>query len=244
MESAPTWGVYGGGNVPDFEPPRCGGRERPPYGTGEIRRPPGKMQSPRYTVGADSISARFTAAQGSAGGINPAPTGKFCVSGKPGTAMFVPVCRGPRPSRRGPRQGRPGRYGIGPYMGCLRRRGVPGTMRASSPTYLCNYARSAFSRQTRTSSTVVGADSISARFSAARGLREGHAPPLHAVRERPAKWDCRGHPGERRAGCPHPAAPRGSSGFRGRDKSRPYEQILHLGAAKTPPHSSFLIPHS
>ena len=106
---------------PDFEPPRCGGRERPPYGPGETRRPPGKMQPPRCTVGADSISARFAAA---------------------------------------------------------------------------------------------------------RGLREGHAPPLHAVRERPAKWACRGRPGERRAGCPHPAAPCGKAGFRGRDKSRPYGQIL------------------
>ena len=47
MESAPTWGVCGGGNVPDFEPPRCGGRERPPYGAGETRRPPGKYNSPR-----------------------------------------------------------------------------------------------------------------------------------------------------------------------------------------------------
>ena len=59
-----------------------------------------------------------------------------------------------------------------------------------------------------------------------RGVREGHAPPLHAVRERPAKWDCRIRPGERRAGCPHPAAPRGRAVFRGRDKSRPYGQIL------------------
>ena len=73
----------GGGNVPDFEPPRCGGRERPPYGPGKTRRPTGKMQPPRCTVGADSISARFTAAQGSAGGINPAPTNKFYVLGQP-----------------------------------------------------------------------------------------------------------------------------------------------------------------
>ena len=122
IESAPTWGVCGGGNVPDFEPTRCGGRERPPYGTGETRRPPGKMQPPwllQTHVGDD--------------------------------ARIVP--------------------------GCLRRRGV----------------------------------------------REGHAPPLHAVRARPAKWACRGHPDERRAGCPHPAAPRVKAGFRRRDKSRPYE---------------------
>ena len=110
MESAPTWGVCGGGNVPDFEPPRCGGRERPPYGAGETRRPPGKMQFPRPLqthVGDD--------------------------------ARIVP--------------------------GCSRRRRV----------------------------------------------REGHAPPLHGIRARPAKWACRGRPGERRAGCPHPAAPRGKA---------------------------------
>ena len=59
-----------------------------------------------------------------------------------------------------------------------------------------------------------------------RGVREGHAPPLHGIRARPAKWDCRGHPGERRAGCPHPAAPCGRAGFRGRDESRPYGKIL------------------
>ena len=81
MESAPTWGVRGGGNVPGFEFQRCGGRERPPYGPGKTRRPPGKMQPPRCTVGADSISARFAAARSSAGGINPAPTNKFCALG-------------------------------------------------------------------------------------------------------------------------------------------------------------------
>ena len=224
MESAPTWGVCGGGNVPGFEFQRCGGCERPPYGAGETRRPPGKMQFPRPLqthVGDDArivpgCSRRRGVREGhapplhavrgrpakwdcrsrpgerrpgcphpaapcgragSAGGINPAPTGKFCVPGKPGATMFAPVCRGgPWPSRGGTRQGRPGRYRIGPYMGCLRRRGVPGTMRASSPTYLCNYARSAFSRQTRTSSTVVGADSISARFTAARGSAGGINP--------------------------------------------------------------------
>ena len=73
-------------------------------------------------------SSRRTPAarQGSAGGINPAPTGKFCVSGKPGATMFAPVCRGgPRPSRgEGSAAGQPGRYRIGPYMGCLRRRGM------------------------------------------------------------------------------------------------------------------------
>ncbi len=80
----------------------------------------------------------------------------------------------------------------------------------------------------------VGADSISARFAAARGLREGHAPPLHGIQARPAKWACRGRPGERRAGCPHPAGPRGGAGFRGRDKSRPYGQILCFRQTEQP----------
>ena len=70
----------------------------------------------------------------------------------------------------------------------------------------------------------VGADSISARFAPPRGLREGHAPPLHAIRVRPANRDGRGHPGGRRAGCPHPAGPCGGANARGRDKSLPYDQ--------------------
>ena len=39
-----------------------------------------------------------------------------------------------------------------------------------------------------------------------------------------AKPDGRNHPGVRRAGCPHPAAPCGGANTRGRDKSRPYDQ--------------------
>ena len=50
---------------------------------------------------------------------------------------------------------------------------------------------------------------------AAQGLRAGHAPPLHGIRARPAKWDCRSRPGERRAGCPHPADPAAGQGSAG-----------------------------
>ena len=101
----------------------------------------------------------------------------------------------------------------------------PGSRRRERPPYGAGETRRPpgkmqFPRYT------VGADSISARFAAARGSREGHAPPLHGIRARPAKRDCRSRPGKRRAGCPHPAAPRGKAGFRGRDKSRPYGQIL------------------
>ena len=59
----------------------------------------------------------------SAGGINPALRANFSFQANRAAAMFAPVCRGgPWPSRGGTRHGRPGRYGIGPYMGCLRRR--------------------------------------------------------------------------------------------------------------------------
>ena len=185
MESAPTWVVRGGGNVPGFEFQRCGGRKRPPYGPGETRRPPGKIQSPRYTVGADSISARFAAARGSAGGINPAPTGKFCVSGKSGGRDVCP--------------------------------GLQGRAMALPRGYAAGQAGPIWNRP------------LHGVFAAARGLREGHAPPLHAVRERPAKWDCRGRPGERRAGCPHPAGPRGGGNVPGFEFQR-------CGGRKRPPY--------
>ena len=41
--------------------------------------------------------------------------------------------------------------------------------------------------------------------------------------KRPTKRDGPDHPGNRRAGCPHPAGPCGGANIRGRDKSRPYE---------------------
>ena len=149
-------------------------------GIGRGSRPPGKMQSPRCTVGADSISARFAAARGSAGGINPAPTGKFCVSGKSGGRDVCPGLQGRFAARQG---------------GPIWNRPLHGV------------------------------------FTAAQGLREGHAPPLHAVRERPAKRDCRGRPGERRAGCPHPAGPRGGGNVPGFEFQR-------CGGRERPPYGT------
>ena len=48
------------------------------------------------------------------------------------------------------------------------------------------------------------------------------SPTNHGTRS--TKPDKRSHPGGRRAGCPHPAGPRGGANARGRDKSRPYDQ--------------------
>ena len=67
-----------------------------------------------------------------------------------------------------------------------------------------------------------------------RGLREGHAPPLHGIRARPAKWDCRGRPGERRAGCPHPAGPRGAANARGRDLRPKSRRCAAVGLRNAP----------
>ena len=44
-----------------------------------------------------------------------------------------------------------------------------------------------------------------------QGPREGHGPPLQTFRTRPAQLDSRNHPDVRRAGCPHPAGPRGKT---------------------------------
>ena len=43
------------------------------------------------------------------------------------------------------------------------------------------------------------------------------------------------HPGGRRAGCPHPAALYAAANPRGRDKSRPYGQILRFEPTETAP---------
>ena len=58
---------------------------------------------------------------------------------------------------------------------------------------------------------------------AAQGSAGGPWPSPTNHGERPAKWEGHTPSGGRRAGCPHPAAPRGDGNTRGRDKSLPYE---------------------
>ena len=138
---------------PDFEPPRCGGRKRPPYG-------PGKH------------------------------------GGQPGNA--TPVVH------------RRGGFHIRPVCGGTEFRG----RNKSRP-----YGKILCFRQTERLRCLP-------RFAG-----EGHAPPLHAVRERPAKWDCRGRPGERRAGCPHPAGPRGG-------RNVPGFEFQRCGGRERPPYGT------
>ena len=53
--------------------------------------------------------------------------------------------------------------------------------------------------------------------------REGHGPPLQTMANAAANRCGLDHPGDRRAGCPHPAGPRGGANACGRDKSLPYK---------------------
>ena len=125
MESAPTNGGKARGqpgkrgpgnaaNPPFLNSPRCGGRERPPYGTGKTWRPTGKMwrcKVPREgrgpplqtmadvqptgkaqpCVNTNLCRGRCSHRPGSlapprtpAGGINPAPTNRGKARGQPG----------------------------------------------------------------------------------------------------------------------------------------------------------------
>ena len=57
----------------------------------------------------------------------------------------------------------------------------------------------------------VGADSISARPAPPQAPRAGYDPPPANLGRHPARRDGRAHPNGRRAGCPHPAAPRAAA---------------------------------
>ena len=75
-------------------------------------------------------------------------------------------------------------------------------------------------RSPRPWKTPVGADSISARFAVARGSAGGACPSPTNRGKRPTKRDGPDHPGNRRAGCPHPAGPAASHGPA--ERSRPF----------------------
>ena len=79
------------------------------------------------------------------------------------------------------------------------------------------------------SQTPVGADSISARFAAGQGPAGGINPSPTNRGERPAKREGHAPPGGRRAGCPHPAAPRGGARFR-------FLKFPRCGGRKRPPY--------
>ena len=78
-------------------------------------------------------------------------------------------------------------------------------------------ARSQPGKCPRRAATPVGADSISARGPRRIARLAGGACPSPTNRgKRPTKWDALNRPGGRRAGCPHPAAPRAAANTRGR----------------------------
>ena len=160
-------GPCGGANAPVLKLPRCGGRERPPYGAGENA----------------AANRKIAAAQTPAGGYGIRPYGRWL---------------GPRPNKKpqpcGIANPRRGRFHIGPDRGGA---GLPG-------------------RDLRPKS----------RRCAAVGLRNA---PAGAVNPAPTNKfyvlgnrDGRRHPGERRAGCPHPAGPHAAARSPGGYGIRPY----------------------
>ena len=56
--------------------------------------------------------------------------------------------------------------------------------------------------------------------------REGHGPPLQTFRNAPPNRNGRDHPGDRRAGCPHPAGPHGGANVCGRIWNPPLRSMV------------------
>ena len=153
----------------------CGKGMPLPYIPSGNDRPHGKAGCPpggKPIVGADSISARGACGAAGLPGTMQAssPTG-VCYN----TEVVVSrLAAGPAVVRRG---------GIYPSRGRLRRRGV--RRDEGIPPYRSFY-RFRIYRESR--------------VFPARDLREGHAPPLHAFRQRPATWEGR-MPARRKTHC-------------------------------------------
>ena len=168
---------------------------------------------PQTPVGADSISARFAAGKVPREGHGPplqtmANTGPNGKGTRPRAAVGRDALIPPHPAAAG-------------TFPVLNFDGAAGVN--ARPTGRGNMAACRETAGPAPSQTPVGADSISARFAARQGPGGGPCPPPTNHGERPAKWEGHTPPGGRRAGCPHPAAPRGGGSARGRDKSLPYE---------------------
>ena len=211
-----------------FKLPMCGGRERPPYKTGNMRRPTGKLR-PRVTT--NPCRGRFHIGPGTprhrkhpgrdlrpksrrcaavglrnapAGAVNPAPTNEFCASGQTGTAATHPDDR-----RAGcPHPAAPRGGANVSILNCQCAAGVN-----ARPTKPKKCRGQPGNRGPALQQTPVGDDSISAREP------RGTANTPGGINPAPTNKFCASgqtgtaatHPDDRRAGCPHPAAPRGGA---------------------------------
>ena len=180
---------------------------------------PAPSQTP---VGADSISARFAAAQGSAGGPWPSLTnhGERPANGK-GTRPRAAVGRDalipPHPAAAGTPAG-----GINPsptnHEGAAAKRASRGPAVISD---LCRGRCSHCARRRVSEANRATGPALRPEI-APRGLwrckvpREGHGPPLQTMANTGPNGKGTRPSGGRRAGCPHPAAPRGDANACGR----------------------------
>ena len=203
---------------------------------------PAPSQTP---VGADSISARFAAAQGPAGGINPSPTNHGRPSAKRakrGPAVISGLCRG-RCLHCARRRVSEANRATGPALRPeivprgLWRRKVPREGHGPPLQTVANTRPNGKGTRPR---TAVGRDALIPPHPAVTGTPAGGinpSPTNHG--EHPTKREGHTPPGGRRAGCPHPAAPRGGGNTRGRDKSLPYKPWRTPGQMAPPPAAAF-----
>ena len=188
--------------------PIPGGRNRP----GDRN-----LALPATPVGADSISARFAAAWGSAGGINPAPTNKMLCFGPTGTTATARATVG-RDALIPPHPAPPQCSAGGPWPSPTNRGKHGGPAGNCKPCVTCNPCRGRCSHRTgdpappQTSNFEIAAVRR-AKSPALRNGENGAANRATATLR-----------------YPHPCRGRfyigpvcGGAGFRGRDESRPYE---------------------
>ena len=84
-------------------------------------------------------------------------------------------------------------------------------------------ARGRVSEANRTAGLALRPEIVPGTLWQRKRLRAGSIPPLRIDFMFWANRDGRRHPDDRRAGCPHPAAPRGNINARGRAMALPYK---------------------
>ena len=223
-----------------------------PYDRRRAPRPTGKLR-PCHTT--NPCRGRYlhrpahpASPQGPAGGINPAPTNKFCVSGQTGTAAphradvgrdalippgLPPPRKPPVLNRRGAagvnaRPTEPGKHG-----------GQPGAPHRRNP------CRGRCSHRPAGREAFCGTMLASSRAPrlAARPRGRDKSRPYEQILCFGPNRNGRSPPGGRRAGCPHPAGPLAGANTPGGYGIRPHEQILCFGPNRNG-RGQFLIPHS
>ena len=219
-------GPCGGARSRFLKSPRCGGRERPPYRTGENIETNRENAAAQTPAGGYGIRPYETARSAANRGAAPSAVSQTSVGDDARIVPGTPRCRKargrdkslPYDQRRARGQPESRNHPDGRRAGCPH----PAGPRAAANTHgriwnpplrngkvcgqpgnrtLCDIANLCRGRCSHRPGDLAPP----------QGPREGYGPPLQTFRTRPAKPDSRNHPGGRRAGCPHPAGPCGKT---------------------------------